>query len=91
MAKLAVARTSDLEPVDRLEEKIRLLVDMVTQLRAERIKATDENARLGREVDTLRARLADVEGDGVALAALRDEREGIRSRVVEMLSQLEAL
>ena len=46
MAKQAVARTVDLEPIDRLEEKIKLLVGMVTQLRAEQAKAADDNARL---------------------------------------------
>ncbi len=59
MAKQAVARTVDLEPIDRLEEKIKLLVGMVTTLRAEQAKAADENARLIQEIDTLRARLAD--------------------------------
>ena len=93
MAKQAVARTSttDLEPIDRLEEKIKLLVDMVTRLRAEQDKAADENARLAREIDTLRARLADADGASAELSALRDERDVIRTRVAEMLSQLETL
>ena len=91
MAKQAVARTADLEPIDRLEEKIKLLVDMVTRLRAEQDKAADDNARLVREIDTLRARLADADGASAELSALRDERDVIRTRVSEMLSQLESL
>ena len=91
MAKQAVARTVDLEPIDRLEEKVKLLVGMVTPLRAEQAKAADENARLIQEIDALRARLADAEGTSVELTALRDERDVIRSRVAEMLQQLEAL
>ena len=98
MAKQAVARTVDLEPIDRLEEKLRLLIDTVTQLRGEQAKAVDENtrlldenARLSRDVDTLRARLADAEATGAELATLRDERDLIRTRVADMLAQLDAL
>jgi len=90
MSKQAT-RTVDLEPIDRLEDKIKLLVGMVTTLRAEQSKAADENARLLQEIDVLRARLADAEGTSVELSALRDERDEIRSRVAEMLQQLEAL
>jgi regulator of replication initiation timing len=91
MAKQAVARTSDLEPIDRLEEKIKLLVGMVTALRAEQARAAEDNARLAQELELLRARLADAEGATAELDTLRDEREVIRSRVVDMLSHLEAL
>ena len=91
MAKQAVAHSTDLEPIDRLEEKIKLLVDMVTRLREEQVKATDDNTRLSQEINSLRARLADADGVSVELNALRDEREVIRTRVADMLSQLESL
>ena len=91
MAKTAVARTIDLEPIDRLEEKVKLLVGMVTSLRAEQAQAADDNARLTQEIDTLRARLADAEGVNAELSVLRDERDVIRTRVAEMLQQLEAI
>ena len=91
MAKQAVARTTELEPIDRLEEKIKLLVSMVGRLRAEQAEALEQQARLTREIDTLRARLADAEGSSAELTALRDEREAVRSRVADMLAQLEAL
>lgn len=91
MAKQAVAGTMDLEPIDRLEEKIKLLVNMVARLRAEQTQAADDNARLAREIDALRARLADAEGGHAELAALRDERDVIRSRVADMLAQLESI
>lgn len=91
MAKQAVARTTELEPIDRLEEKIKLLVNMVSRLRAEQTKAAEDQARLTSEIDALRARLAESEGSHAELAALRDERDLIRGRVTEMLSQLEAL
>ena len=91
MAKQAVAPATDIDPIDRLEDKIKLLVDMVTRLRTEQDKAAGDNARLVQEVDTLRARLADAEGANTELAALRDERDVIRTRVADMLSQLETL
>ena len=86
----ALART-ELEPIDRLEEKVKLLVGVVAQLRNDHARATDENARLMREVDSLRARLAESEATESELSALRDEREIIRSRVSEMLEQLDAI
>ncbi len=91
MAKQAVARSTDLEPIDRLEEKITLLVDLVTRLREEQTKAADDNARLSQEIEGLRARLADADGASLELDALRDERDVIRTRVADMLSQLESL
>jgi regulator of replication initiation timing len=92
MAKQAVAAHAvDLEPIDRLEEKVTRLVSMVTELRASQARAQDENARLGQEIEGLRARLADADAVNSELLALRDEREVIRSRVSEMLQQLEAL
>ena len=66
MAKSAVAtRSVDLEPIDRLEEKVKLLVGMVDRLRGE--NASGE------------------------VLALREERDLIRSRVDEMLQQIEGL
>ena len=91
MAKVAVARGVDLEPIDRLEEKVRMLVGMIDRLRADNAKASDENARLAREMDGLRTRLVEAEGSGAELNVLREERDLIRSRVGEMLEQIETL
>lgn len=91
MAKQAVATRTDLDPIERLEEKVKLLVNVVTQLRREHAKAVDDNARLLRELDNMRARLAETEVSGTELTALRDERDLIRSRVAEMLEQLESI
>ena len=87
----AAARTTDVEPIDRLEEKVKRLVELITQLRAEQARSVDENARLAQEIASLRARLTDAESIGSELITLRDERELIRSRVAEMLEQLEAI
>ncbi len=90
MAKVAV-RGVDLEPIDRLEEKVKLLVGVIDRLRGDQARAADENSRLSRELDSLRARLAEAEGTSSELTSLREERALIRSRVDEMLSTIESL
>lgn len=90
MAKVAV-RGVDLDPIDRLEEKVKLLVGMIARLRGDHSRVSEENARLTRELDAMRARIAEAEGIGSELAVLREERELIRSRVGEMLAQIENL
>ena len=90
MAKVAV-RGVDLEPIDRLEEKVKLLVGMIDRLRADQARAADENARLTCDIDGLKARLNAAEGASGELATLREERDLIRSRVDEMLTQIESL
>ena len=91
MAKVAVARGVDLEPIDRLEEKVKLLVGMIDRLRADNARASEENARLSRELDAMRSQLAEAEGTGVELTSLREERDLIRTRVSDMLEQIESL
>ena len=87
----AAATTPAIDPIDRLEEKVKLLVSVIGRLRGEQTRVVEENARLQREVEALRARLADAEGAAAELGTLRDERDQIRSRVSEMLQQLDAL
>jgi regulator of replication initiation timing len=92
MVKQAVARTTtDLEPIDRLEEKIKLLLSIVTRLRAEQTKAAEENARLLQEIEALRGRLVEADNVSAEVAVLRDERDLIRTRVADMLAQLETI
>lgn len=92
MAKAAVAtHMAGLEPIDRLEEKVKLLVGMIDRLRAENTRATEENGRLAREMDAMRARLNEAEEVTPELTALKEERDLIRSRVDDMLQQIEAL
>jgi regulator of replication initiation timing len=79
------------EPIDRLEEKIKMLVTMIGRLKSEQARAADENGRLQREVDTLKARLSEAESTNAEVVSLREERDVIRSRVTEMLEQLEGL
>jgi regulator of replication initiation timing len=91
MAKAAMSTSAGLEPIDRLEEKIKLLVSVIGRLRGEQTRVVEENARLQRELEGLRARIADAEGATNELSTLRGERDQIRSRVSEMLQQLDAL
>ncbi len=91
MANQAVARSVELEPIDRLEEKITLLVSMISRLRAEQARAADDQVRLAQEIDSLRARLSDTEGAAAELISMREERDIIRARVGEMLQQIESL
>ena len=60
-------------------------------MKAEQARAAEENQRLGRELEAMRARLAASESPPTELSALKEERDVIRTRVGEMLEQLEAL
>jgi regulator of replication initiation timing len=82
---------TEVQPIDRLEEKILQLVGMIDMLRAERAKAVDEVARLQAELDATRSRLTDAASVSAEVGALREEREIIRNRVVEMISQIDKL
>ena len=85
------SRSIDLEPIDRLEEKVQMLVSMIGKLKSDAARAAEENTRLSRELDTVKAQLADSEGGLAEVEALRMERETIRGRVSDMLEQLEGL
>ena len=106
MAKTAVATPSvDFEAIDRLEQKLKMLVTVLDRTRAEgaraaeelvraradHAKANEENGRLKTELEAALSRLAEAEGVGGELTLLRTEREQIRSRVDDMLRQIEAL
>ena len=106
MAKTAVATPAvDFEAIDRLEQKLKQLVavmdrtrteharvsDELARVRGEHQRAAEENTRLRAEIDGARTRLAEAEGTGSELAALRQEREHIRGRVEDMLKQIDAL
>ena len=90
MAKV-VTRGLELEPIDRLEEKVKLLVAMVDRMKSEQTRAAEANQRLERELEAMRARVSTSETTSAELGALRSERDAIRSRVTDMLEQLEAL
>ncbi len=88
---MATKTAAGLEPIDRLEEKIKTLVNLIGRLKNEQSRAADENARLQRDVDALQARLADAESSSAEAISLREERDLIKARVTEMLQQLDGL
>lgn len=92
MAKAAVAAEAlGFDAIDRLEEKVKLLVGVIDRLRMDNARSADENARLRADLEAARARLNEAEGTNAELTALRDERQQIRVRVEDMLKQIEAL
>jgi len=92
---MAIAKTAtrsvDLEPIDRLEAKLKLLVGIVERMKVEQARAAEENQRLSRELESMRGRLAATDTITSELLMLKEERDVIRTRVGEMLDQLEAL
>jgi regulator of replication initiation timing len=90
MAKTAPS-SIELEPLDRLEEKVKRLVGIVERMKSDQARAAEENQRLLRELESMRARIAATDSVATELSALKQEREIIRTRVGDMLEQLEAL
>ena len=88
---MATKSAAGLEPIDRLEEKIKTLVSLIGRLKNEQARVADENGRLLREMEGLKARLAEAEGTSAEAVTLREERDLIKSRVAEMLQQLDGL
>jgi regulator of replication initiation timing len=89
MARTGTA--ADLQPIDRLEDKVRQLVSMVNALRGEREKALGEAARLQRELDAARARVGEAAQANAEIATLREERDLIKGRVTQMIAQIDQL
>ncbi|NUR55617.1 MAG: hypothetical protein HOQ29_14320 [Acidobacteria bacterium] len=77
--------------LDRLRAESAQDKEENARLRTESARAAEENTRLRSELETARARVNEAEGTSAELSALRDEREQIRGRVSDMLSQIEAL
>jgi len=88
---VATKSAAGLEPIDRLEEKIKTLVGLIGRLKNEQARLTEDNARLQREAEGLKARVAEAENGSAEAVSLREERDLIRARVTEMLQQLDGL
>jgi regulator of replication initiation timing len=80
-----------LESIDRLEEKIKLLVNTIVRIKGEQTRAVEENAKLKAEIEGLKARISTAESTGAEVATLREERDLIKTRVADMLKQLDGL
>jgi uncharacterized coiled-coil DUF342 family protein len=84
-------RPADTEALDRLEDKVRLLVALVGRMRSEQAQTADALQRATRELDEARTRLKETDGVSAEIVALKDEREMIRTRVSSLLAQIEDL
>jgi uncharacterized coiled-coil DUF342 family protein len=85
------ATAVEVQPIDRLEEKVRQLVGVIDALRAERAKAADEIVRLTRELEAVKGRLADSATLATEVTSLREERDVIRHRVAQMITEIDKL
>jgi FtsZ-binding cell division protein ZapB len=88
---LKAGRPVDTETLDRLEDKVKLLVALIGRQRTEQARMAEELQRVSQELDAARARLKDLDGTAAEVASLKDERDVIRARVSSLLEQLEGL
>jgi regulator of replication initiation timing len=91
MATTTKATTPGLESIDRLEEKIKLLVNTIVRIKGEQTRVAEENGKLKAEIDALKARINTAESAGAEVTSLREERDLIKNRVADMLKQLDGL
>ena len=83
--------TDSLEPVERLAEKVKSLIDVLERTQTELAETIDNNQQLQREFDNLNEQFKNAENTGQDMTSLLDEREHIRTRVQQILEQLETL
>ena len=81
----------ELAPIERLAQKVKVLVALLERTRAEQACIVADNERLSRELDAVGAKLSEAEHVNAEMTTLRAEREQIQTRVSEMLDQLEAV
>jgi regulator of replication initiation timing len=91
MATTTKMTTPGIESIDRLEEKIKLLVNTIVRIKGEQTRVSEENGKLKAEIEGLKARINTAETAGAELTSLREERDLIKSRVTDMLKQLDGL
>ena len=91
MATTTKTTTPGIESIDRLEEKIKLLVNTIVRIKGEQTRVSEENGKLKSEIEGLKARINSAESAGAEVTSLREERDLIKSRVTDMLKQLDGL
>ena len=85
------AEAAGLEPIERLADKVKGLIGVLDRTRAELSQTIEDNQRLRDEVESLSTRLADAEHADAEMTTLLAEREQIRTRVHDMLQQLDEI
>jgi FtsZ-binding cell division protein ZapB len=88
---MAKTQVLGLEPLERLEQKVRQLVGLVETMKGDQTRLSEENRQLRAQVDDLKGRMVEAESFGSELASLREERDAVRTRVAEILGQLDGL
>jgi hypothetical protein len=88
---LKTGRPVDTEALDRLEDKVKLLVALIGRMRTEQARLAEDYQKASKELEAARARLQEAEGATAEIATLKDERDLIRARVSSLLEQLEGL
>ena len=91
MAITTKTTTPGIESIDRLEEKIKLLVNTIVRIKGEQTRVAEENGKLKSEIEGLKGLLNSAESAGAEVTSLREERDLIKSRVTDMLKQLDGL
>jgi regulator of replication initiation timing len=91
MATTTKATSPGLESIDRLEEKIKLLVNTIVRIKGEQSRVAEENGKLKAEIDALKGRINTAESAGAEVSSLREERDLIKTRVADMIKQLDGL
>jgi FtsZ-binding cell division protein ZapB len=84
-------RPVDTEALDRLEEKVKLLVALIGRMRTEQARMDEEHQKVAKELEAARIRLQEVDGTTAEISSLKEERDVIRTRVSSLLEQLEGL
>ena len=79
------------DQIERLAGKVKGLIALTEQNRTELAQAGEANEQLRLENEELRAQLATAEATSAELTAVLAEREQVRSRVRDLLEQLEAI
>lgn len=88
---MAKTQVLGIEPLERLEQKVRQLVGLVETMKGDQTRLSEENRQLRAQVDDMKGRMVEAESFGSELAALREERDTVRARVTEILEQLDGL
>ena len=83
--------TVNIEPMERLADKVKGLIGVLERTRTELSQTIEYNLTLSREVEHVKAQLAMVERTGDEVAGLVAERDQIRTRVGELLEQLDGI
>ncbi|MFM8532706.1 MAG: hypothetical protein ACKOEC_03825, partial [Acidimicrobiia bacterium] len=73
------AKSPGLESIDRLEEKIKLLVNTIVRIKGDQSRVVEENVKLKAEIEGLKSRINTAESAGAEVSTLREERDLIKA------------